>query len=265
MDEVVVRRVVGILTLAIIAFLLSWLLPRPGLDRLRGADERVVTMDLTRADSRPEEGGLSSIEEGPALAEAAAAESPEADQGEPQAVPPAAGQPAHGSPVAPAPVPPVVAQDAAPRRSAPDPVEVIALPEAAPKPAPKPQPKPIAKPEPKPTPKPEPKPAPKPVAEPTPKPAAPVAKPVPTTKPVEAASAGKVVVQAGAYSLIDKAETIRGQASARGVNCFISPAETAKGTLYRLRCGPFPDRAKADAAIKALSAGGIAAQVVSGG
>jgi DedD protein len=259
MDEVVVRRVVGILTLAIIAFLLSWLLPRPGLDRLRGANERVVTMDLTRPDSRPEE-VLSSPEEGAAVADAAAVESSEADQGEPQAVPPAPGQTAHGSPIAPAPVPPVVAQDAAPPPLAPDPVEVIALPE--PEPKPKPEPKPVAKPEPKSAPNPEPKSAPKPV----PKPPAPVvAKPAPPAKPVVSASAGKVVVQAGAYSLIEKAETIRGQASARGVNCFISPAETAKGTLYRLRCGPFPDRAKADAAVKALSAGGIAAQVVSGG
>lgn len=261
MDEVVVRRVVGILTLAVIAFLLSWLLPRPGLDRLRGADERVVTMDLTRPDSRPEEAS-SSPDEGAALADAAAVESSEADQGEPQAVPSAPGQPAHGSPIAPAPVPPVVAQDDAPPSSGPDPVEVIALPEAVPKPQPKPEPKPVAKPEPKPAPKPEPK----PVAEPASKAPAPVvAKPAPTTKPVAPASAGKVVVQAGAYSLIEKAETVRGQASARGVNCFISPAETAKGTLYRLRCGPFPDRAKADAAVKALSAGGIAAQVVSGG
>jgi len=181
-------------------------------------------------------------------------------------VPSDPGQPAHESPIAPAPVPPVAAQDPEPPQSAPDPVQVIALPQAEPKPQPKPEPKPVAKPEPKPTPKPEPKPAPKPVVEPTPKPPAPVAKPAPATKPVESASSsGKVVVQAGAYSLLDKAETVRGQASARGVNCFISPAETAKGTLYRLRCGPFADRAKADAAVKALSGGGIAAQVVSGG
>ena len=76
MDEVVVRRVVGVVTLAIVAFLLSWLLPRPGLDRLRGGEERVVTMDLTRPDSRPEERAVGVTPE--SVQEAAAAAEPEA-------------------------------------------------------------------------------------------------------------------------------------------------------------------------------------------
>ena len=272
MDEVVARRVVGVLTLAIAAFLLSWLLPRPGLERLRGEQERVVTMDLTRADSRPEEAPL------PASGDDEAFVGSARENAEPQAPPTAPGETQRDQPVAPAPVPPVAAQDdAPPALPDPDPVDVIALPTLPPtgeaRPVPKPAPKPEGKPAPKPDVKPEPKPAVKPEIKPEPKPAAPpVAKPAePTPKPAVAtptpkpAASGKIVVQAGAYSLLDKAEGVRARASARGVSCFISPAETAKGTLYRLRCGPFADRAKADAAVNALKGDGIQAQVVSGG
>jgi DedD protein len=72
------------------------------------------------------------------------------------------------------------------------------------------------------------------------------------------------MVQAGAYSHLDKAEGVRTKAAAQGQRCVISPAETSKGTLYRLRCGPYADRTQAQAAIKSLTAAGIAAQIVAG-
>lgn len=255
MDEVLVRRLVGLLTLVVVAFLLSWLLPRPGLQRLQAEGERVVTMDLTQPDSQPEE----------VLA------------GEPAAV---------VEPVAP---PPAPAESAAPiwqnapaeteardaeglaRAERPAATPAPAPVAAAPKPVPPPaeHAKPVPKPEPEAKPKTEPKPA---VATAT-KPAAQEAassSPAPTsTTPAKPAvtpkSGGAVNVQAGAYSFLDKAEGVRDRAQAAGVACVISPAETAKGTLYRVRCGPFAGKDRATAAVQTLKAKGIAAQIVSGG
>lgn len=218
MDEVVLRRVVGVLTLALAAFLLSWLLPRPGLDRLRGEGERVVTVDLTRPDATPQEA--------PGPAEVARATSTPAPESAPPTV----------APVAPAPAsPPEPAQTAQTAQ--------IPMPPAPPKPV---DPKPV---EPKPV---EPKPS-----KPTPAAAA-------ATAP-SGSGTGEVMVQAGAFSHLDKAEGVRTRAAAQGERCMVSPAETPKGTLYRLRCGPYPDRAQAQAAVKTLTAAGIAAQIVGGG
>ena len=227
MDEVVLRRVVGVVTLAIAAFLLSWLLPRPGLDRLRGEGERVVTVDLTRPDSRPQE--VPPPSEGSDPAEAPSPPVAEAAPAPPE--PPSEPAPAAAEPFVAAPSKPVPAE--------PKPAE--------PKPA---ESKPV---ESKP---PESKPAPSP-----PK----VAEALKPAKPAAAPGAGQVMVQAGAYSFLDKAEAVRTRAGAQGQHCVISPAETPKGTLYRLRCGPYPDRDKAQAAVKALTASGIAAQVIGGG
>ncbi len=260
MDEVVVRRVVGVITLALAAFLLSWLLPRPGLERLRGESERVVTMDLTQPDSRPEEAGTATPDEEGDRGVATPVTEIVAD--EPLAPPTGPGQERSGRSVAPAPVPPVAAQDPAPPRPPADPVEVIALPK--PGPAPKPMPKSEPKPGPKPELKPEPQPAPetKPPAV-LPPPAMPETEARPaTTAP---SPGGKVFVRAGAYSFLEKAEGVRKRAALLGVICFVSPTETPKGTLYGLRCGPFADRDKADAAVKALTADGIAAQRIGGG
>jgi DedD protein len=250
MDEVLRRRLVGLFTLALVAFLLSWLLPRPGLERLQSQAERVVTMDLTRADSLPEERSASDVpiaeSEPAATAEPATTAPPPSEPAPaPDAAAPAAALAGTSSAAAPEPIaepePETVPAPAPPPESKPEP----------PSPAPKPEPKAESKPESKPVPKP----APKPELKPNPTPAAP--KPAP--------AAGSVQVQAGAYSHLDKAEGVRGQAAAQGVSCTIAPAETAKGTLYRVRCGPYADRAKADTAVAKLKAAGIAAQVVSAG
>lgn len=276
MDELLTRRIVGLLTLILAALLLSWLLPRPGLHRLQGEGERVVTMDLTRPDSQPEEvlpmdperSAAAEVvppplpptephsgEAGANASEPQAGETEDADEG-------AAPDQAHAvDPTEPEPVVPLPAIP--PRPVAPPkpmaeqkPLEVL-----PPTPAVKPAPKPEAslKPDPKPQPTSEQKPTPvTPPAEVAALP--PPAKPVAAPKP-----AGAVTVQAGAYSFVEKAEGVRERAQAAGVSCLISPADTAKGTLYRLRCGPFADKAKADAAVQKLKSNGIAAQVVSGG
>jgi DedD protein len=241
MDEVVLRRVVGVVTLAIAAFLLSWLLPRPGLDRLRGEGERVVTVDLTRPDSRPREIL-------PPLPEEAAAVEP---------------QPARTAQPVAAPVPEPAATETpapeAPERAKPEPAKPAepARRAGAPKPAAKPaetrpaesKPAEPAKPEPS-------KPA-------EPEPARPAAKAPAVTS--SGGGAGEVMVQAGAYSSLDRARAVHERAGAKGQHCVISPAETSKGTLYRLRCGPYADRTAAQAAAKTLTAAGIAAQVVGAG
>lgn len=207
MDETLRRRLVGLFTLALAAFLLSWLLPRPGLERLLGARERVVTIDLTRPDAAPQERANVAQEE-----------------------------------TAPAPVPKV--QEAPATAPSPDRAPPRAVNPAAPAPAPAP-----------PAPKPEP-------AKPVEKPAPPVTLRPPAPPP---ASGAKVMVQAGAYSHLDKAQGVRARAASGGVSCAIAPAETAKGTLYRLRCGPYADRAAAEGAVRTLGAAGIAAQVVGAG
>lgn len=250
MDEVLRRRLVGVLTLGIAAFLLSWLLPRPGLERLQGSAERVVTMDLTRADSLPEE--VLRAEDivyaqdeqptGPAAGDDSGVSVSASDESEVPAE-------ANNSPDTAAES--LVAEPASAMASPKSEAEPAPEPEPEPVTAPKPEPKPMPKAEPKPTPKPEPKPVPKPAAKPAPAPAVP--------------SGGKLIVQAGAYSHLDKAEDARARSKALGVGCVISPGETAKGTLYRVRCGPYPSREAADAVVKKLSAAAIPAAVVAGG
>lgn len=257
MDEVLRRRLVGVLTLGIAAFLLSWLLPRPGLERLQGSAERVVTMDLTRADSLPEE--VLRAEDivyaqdeqptGPAAGDDSGVSVSAGDEAEVPAE-------ANNSP------------DTATEGLVAEPASAMASPKSEAEPAPEPEPEPVIapKPEPKPTPKAEPKPAPKPEPKPVPKPEPTPAAPKQAAKPAPAVpSGGKLIVQAGAYSHLDKAEDARARSKALGVGCVISPGETAKGTLYRVRCGPYPSREAADAVVKKLSAAAIPAAVVAGG
>lgn len=284
MDDVLKRRLVGVCTLALGAFLLSWLLPRPGLERLQGTRERVVTIDLTRPDAPVQERRAGEPAPPAAAVEPVDAGAAPGVASQMRSVAPTDEGPRLGTdpPLPPPELSPApeFAPDAgsdAVRPSAPPAASKPAAPSA-----PRPDTKPVPTPEPKAERKPDPKPAvtsanPSATAADTParkpapdKPAAkPAAKPVPSTAPntpaVKPATGGKVLVQAGAYSHLDKAESVRARAAGGGVSCVISPADTAKGTLYRLRCGPYADRAAADRAIGALKAAGIAAQVVSGG
>lgn len=239
MDETLLRRLVGLVTLAILAFLLSWLLPRPGLQRLEG--ERVVTMDLTRADSQPQEQPEVATE-----TESPTAPMPAAQPSAPQPNP----DPDEGQSTA----PPANAEADAPEVARSAPTEATTSRAAPPGPD-RVEPS-VAKSEPA-----------KPPSRPAPAPAAVEHKPEaapPKATPRAAYSAG-AVVQAGAYSFLDKAQTVVARAASAGVSCVVSPADTAKGTLYRVRCGPYPARDQADAAVRSLSAASIAAQVVPGG
>lgn len=260
MEKTLSRVLTGLLTLTIVAFALSWFLPESESPEAPAESERLVTMDLTQPDSQPQESSTPDDENAPpADSMDAVIERP--DVLRPSVAPEAdssADKPtdAANSELAPSTVVPPVTDSA---KAGAD--SSLAAPPAAPgtplksaKPA-EPAAKPAQKAAPKSQSAPKAKAAIKP--KPDPRPAAKAA-----AKPGAAAS---FEVQAGAYSHLDKAESVRRQAQALGVTCAIAPTEAATGTLYRLRCGPYASRAQADAAAKKLSARKIPIQVVGGG
>lgn len=250
MDEVLIRRVVGVITLVVVAFLLSWLLPTPGLHTLRGDGERRVTIDLTDPDAPAQEWTLVAPGSKPDVTADSGAGAPdtEPDPAQDSVVNDETAPKQAASTRADTP-PPVPAEPMMPAVPAPE----ASLPKATEPPAPA---------EPAPPAPATPKLAPKPATEPATVPAPPAK---PAEKPVAPAVSGGVQIQAGAYSHLDKAEGVRDAAQTLGVPCRIAPIDTAKGTLYRVRCGPYANAAAAQSAIRSLSTQGISAQVVSGG
>ncbi|MGQ0502295.1 MAG: SPOR domain-containing protein [Panacagrimonas sp.] len=260
MDKTLIRLLAGLLTLAFLAFLLSLVLPSSDEEKPESAPERVVTMDLTQTDSQPQEatpGDAPPPDSMDAVTEPseAAPDAPApAIPGEPGAssAPPLE-TPSQPSATAEPPSPatgPAVPQGE-PAGAVPEPV--------APRPAPAKDPAPLV-PEPRPAPKPAPKPATKPATKPVTKPSAPARAVAPS--PGKRNASGNFVVQGGAYSFLDKAESVRAKARALGIGCVVSPGETSRGVVYRLRCGPYAALAGADAAARKLGANGIPAQVI---
>ncbi|MGQ0701064.1 MAG: SPOR domain-containing protein [Panacagrimonas sp.] len=254
------RLLTGLLTVTIIAFVLSWFLPEPEAEETRDDKERLVTMDLTQPDSQPQE-LVSGDADGDPPADSMDAVSPAPDKLE-SAVAAVAPDPAVPANAPVPPLPPIPPEGANKPEVAAAPAPPLpnasVSPQTPPQPAKPSEPKPV----PTPAPKTETKPQSAAIA------VAPKAAPKPVAKPAAAKAAvakGPVTVQAGAYSNLSKAEGVRGKARALGVDCVISPADTAKGTMYRLRCGPFDSRANADAAVKKLSAKKIDAQILIGG
>ena len=125
------------------------------------------------------------------------------------------------------------------------------------KPDAKPEPKLEAKAEPKPQARPEPKRAPKAEPKPTPKPAPrPEAKPeakAPDAKPA-APAAGQFMIPVGAY--FDPSEVIA-QLKQGKVPYFTEPVATVKGTVIRVRAGPFASQSAADQAQAQIQALGL--------
>ena len=130
-------------------------------------------------------------------------------------------------------------------------------------------PKTEKKPEVKPEVKAETKPVVKPEARPTPKPATDEAakalailegkeppKPAPTATTAADATAGRFVVQVGAFAENDKAREARLKVERAGLKTYVHVAETPNGKRIRVRAGPFATRAEAEKAaakIKTLS------------
>lgn len=89
--------------------------------------------------------------------------------------------------------------------------------------------------------------------------------PVPSAATLPPKPAAGWIVQAGAYADIQKAHQVEGRIRALGYAALISPAETASGILYRVRSGPYANRAQADAARAKFQQSGISANLVEGG
>jgi len=256
MDEALKRRLIGALILIIAVFIISLLLPRPGVVHTDENNQR-VTLDLTG--NTPEPVAAAPTPVPPVIA---ATPTP-VDSGAGNNADNANTAPEIEEPPLPAPTPtaPVVTQSA--------PVVEPAKPVVAVKPAPAPTPEKTevavvesprelkleeslkTKPTPeKPKAKPVEKAPPKVVAKPA-EPVTPkvVPKPAPTVvaKPATATPAkSRWYVQLGAFNDIDKAHQLLDKLKAKGLKGIISPLDSAKGTLYRARLGAYPtqDQAK---------------------
>ncbi|MFT4047418.1 MAG: SPOR domain-containing protein [Solimonas sp.] len=70
------------------------------------------------------------------------------------------------------------------------------------------------------------------------------------------ASSGNWSVQVGGFSDIGRARGVQDKLKALGQASFISPMDTSKGTLYRVRAGPYATREAAQAAQDRLNGSG---------
>ena len=90
----------------------------------------------------------------------------------------------------------------------------------------------------------------------------------PATKPPPAGGAGadadpfRYFVQAGAYSRTEDADQQRANLTMLGLEGKITEREQSGRTVYRVRVGPFENKADADAAKEKVGAAGVEAQLV---
>lgn len=129
-------------------------------------------------------------------------------------------------------------------------------------PAPEPAAKPAGQPEPKPEPRPEAKPEPKPDAKAEAK--APAKAPAAATgeaerKRAEAALAGaeQFIVPVAALASADKLKELTDALAAAKIPHYTEPIATAKGTVTRVRAGPYASRAAAEKALQQLKGLGL--------
>lgn len=87
----------------------------------------------------------------------------------------------------------------------------------------------------------------------------PVAPPAKTPPPVKE----KIFLQAGAFRSINDAENMKAQLALLGIFASIQPIDSAeKGTIYRVRIGPFDNKSDSDRTGVSLRENGIEAQLV---
>lgn len=239
-NEIAKRRAIGALALVGLAFVVVSLLPgvndvpdEPGV--------KVVVIDLDD-DGKPLPPGNAAILNAPPASVAAAAapvvEDVE-DAGSTDSLPDPAAEPM--------PEPPPAASTPVP---APKPA---ATPESKPATAPPAPPKPAAAPA-----------KPPPVAAPAPatKPAAPAAKPstpAAIPPPVAASTSGRWFVQVGGFADVNNAHALQARLKSAGQASIIAPTESAQGTLYRVRAGPYATREAALSAQQSLRGNGFGA------
>lgn len=222
MDEALKRRLIGAGLLLIAAFALVSMLPEPRLRTAPEADLRVVTIDLN---------------------------APEVPAGEPVELssPDAAAPstpPASSAPVGEAPTesaaraseegaPPEIEQEAPETVSAPAPVKAPPAEPSRPAPPPAVATKPAA-------------------------PAQTTPAQVAAAKPPTAKGGPSWWVQIGSYSDIDNARQVEVRLRELQQPAVVAPIDTAKGTLYRVRGGPYASEAQAKSAHEAIMRSGYA-------
>ena len=81
-------------------------------------------------------------------------------------------------------------------------------------------------------------------------------------KPASADSAGRFVVQVGAFAEAEAARETRNRVEKLGMKTYTQVAQTAAGSRIRVRVGPFATRAEADAALAKARAAGLTAVVL---
>ncbi|HUS24542.1 MAG TPA: SPOR domain-containing protein [Candidatus Binatia bacterium] len=250
-DEVLKRRLIGAAVLLLGAILLAALLPKPGSQELEeGVSVVTVGLDEPPAAEAPtpaaDAAPAPQADTEPPANFAAPAE-PAGDSSQPEVD---MAQESEGPPQAAAPVPVT-----APEPKAPPPAAAPQAPAqtATPRPTLRMEPAIIARPEPA-----APAPAAPPAASaPKPAPAAPAPKPA-----APAPSVPHWTVQVGSFGDIDNARLVQDKLKAAGIGSILSPAETTKGTLYRVRAGSFASREAANAALARVQGLGYAQAAV---
>lgn len=267
MDDKLKRRFAGAAVLLAAAFVIVSLLPTPE-QAAQQPDVDVVTIPLREVVRNDPPPPPAAEQTPPTLArpdESGEGQefdiSGDDDGGEPEASKPV--QIAQAAPV-PAPAPkleakPVEKPAAKPaEKPAPKPAEVTPPTKAADKPAAATTDKPASTPA---------KPADKPAEKPS-QPAVVAAKPAetpaakPADKPAEKtadkpSAGGNWSVQVGGFSDLSRAHAVQDKIKAMGLSSFISPLDSANGTLYRVRVGPFGSREAAQAALGKLNGNGF--------
>lgn len=82
--------------------------------------------------------------------------------------------------------------------------------------------------------------------------------PAPLASDRAAPSSGRWAVQVGSFSKEATAERVAKQLRDQGQRAFVMPVKSGGGTLYRVRIGPMPDRASAEAALRDVKSQGAA-------
>ncbi len=223
MDNILKRRLLGAAILLATAFVLAALLPEPKLQSMSDEDVKVVTVDLN-ATPPP----VAVIRGTPVEIIDPTVAAPDVDSGYSN----------EGS-----------APEIADEAQEPD---VGAAASLAPVATPEPTAAPTAKPTAKPTLAPTPLPTAAPTLKPTPLPTtAPTPRPVVTAAP-GAAGGDRWWVQIGSYSNITNAREGEARLKALGIPVFIAPIDSPNGILYRVRGGPYSDKASGEKALAAV-------------
>lgn len=105
-----------------------------------------------------------------------------------------------------------------------------------------------------------------PEAAPVPPPSAATVQPAEVTKPAapeKSIAAGGHAVQIGVYSDAGNVKRIQEKLTSMGYQSYTEKLDTQKGSMIRLRVGPFTARADAEKAMAALKAAGLSGIVVS--